>query len=527
MSTTLEVQSPDSQAPGGVLVDRTPFCLRLPRVIPAFVALIGGLFWSYSYQRLHHTDLWGHLAYGRIICETSSLPATEPLMPLAEGVPLVDTAWLAQVLGYRVMAQWGPAGVQFLHAATIAACLALVAGGLYRRTHSFLFSVLGLGLFETLNWFQFQIVRPQMGGLVCFTLLTSLLTTRRWHKLHWVAIPTTLAIWANLHGSFIVGLVLLGCATIGRGVDVWRRTNRVSSMFRDRHARRLLLTTELAAAATLLNPYGLRLYAEVLSFSGNQNLQDLIEWNSLNFRSMQGQLAAGTALALAIVYRLSPRRVSAGELLALVVLGAAGMWSARMLIWWTPLAVACFVLHAHAAWRRFHPLVNFQPPVRSGKWAVVTVGLVWICFAWTPFGLHLLHGKTIDLKRCVSAHTPVAATAWLREHPPTGQVFNTYEWGDYLLWQGPPHLKIFVDSQAHLVPREVWRDYMAVISVMSGWNDNFDRYGVQTIIIDKAERGALIAKLKDDTHWKRRYEDSLAVIFTRQTATTTPEKPHP
>jgi hypothetical protein len=165
--------------------------------------------------------------------------------------------------------------------------------------------------------------------------------------------------------------------------------------------------------------------------------------------------------------------------------------------------------------------------VRSGKWAVVTVGLVWICFAWTPFGLHLLHGRTLDLQRCVSAQTPVAATAWLREHPPTGQVFNTYEWGDYLLWQGPPDMKIFVDSQAHLVPREVWRDYMAVISVMSGWNDNFDRYGVQTIIIDKAERGALIAKLKDDPHWKRRYEDSLAVIFTRQAATTTPEKPHP
>jgi hypothetical protein len=283
MSTTLEVQQPQSEVPAGTLVDRTPQALRFSRVIPAFVALIGGLFWSYSYQRLHHTDLWGHLAYGRLICETAALPATEPLLPLAEGVPLVDTAWLAQVLGYQVMAQWGPAGVQFLHAATIAACLALVAWGLYRHTHSFTFSVLGLGLFETLNWFQFQIVRPQMGGLICFVVLLSLLTTRRWHKLHWVAIPATLAVWANLHGSFIVGLVLLGCAVLGRGIDVWRRTGRVSRIFRDRHARRLLLTTELAAAATLLNPYGLRLYAEVLSFSGNLNLQDLIEWNSLNF----------------------------------------------------------------------------------------------------------------------------------------------------------------------------------------------------------------------------------------------------
>src|SRR4029077_5161534 len=134
----------------------------------------------------------------------------------------------------------------------------------------------------------------QMGGFVCFVLLLSLLTARRWHKLHWVAIPATLALWANLHGSFIVGLTLLGCATLGRAVDVWRRTHRFSNVFHDRHARRLLLVTELAAAATLLNPYGLRLYAEVLSFSGNANLQDLIEWNALNFRSIQGQLTVGT-----------------------------------------------------------------------------------------------------------------------------------------------------------------------------------------------------------------------------------------
>src|SRR5580765_7152570 len=111
MSTTLELNSPPSKVPADTLVDRTPQALRFPRAIAGFVALIGALFWTYSYQRLHHTDLSRHLPYGRIICETGGIPATEPLMPLAQGVPLIDTAWLAQVVGYRVMEQWGPAGV--------------------------------------------------------------------------------------------------------------------------------------------------------------------------------------------------------------------------------------------------------------------------------------------------------------------------------------------------------------------------------------------------------------------------------
>src|SRR5580704_13903703 len=98
MSTTLDPQplvekngqAPVSTPTPATLEDHVPVALRLPRVLAGFVALIGALYWCYSYQRLHHTDLWGHLAYGRLVCATRALPATEPLMPLSEGMPLVD-----------------------------------------------------------------------------------------------------------------------------------------------------------------------------------------------------------------------------------------------------------------------------------------------------------------------------------------------------------------------------------------------------------------------------------------------------
>jgi hypothetical protein len=527
MSSTLEVERQTMPPAAPLLQDHVPQAWRLPRVAALFVALIGLVHWGYSSQRVYHTDLWGHLSYGKLIAETQHLPATEPLLPLSEGIPFVDTAWLSQRLGYAVMTRWGVAGIQFLHAISITCCLSLLTWNCFRRTRSVGFTIAGMAGFLVLNWFQFQIVRPQMAGIVCFCVLATCLSLPRWRAGFWFLIPALIALWANLHGSFLLGLALLGCAVVGRGIDVWRKTGSLRQVRHDPRWRRLFLVTELSAVAALINPYGLGLYAEVLTFSAHPNLQSLLEWDPLNIRSTQGMIAGACGVVLIVAYRLSPRRVSAGEALALVGLGGATLWSARFLVWWGPLALAAATVHGAAAWRRFHPSQPAEPAVRSGRWTAISCGLAWIFFAWTPFGVSLMHGKTFELRKNVSRDTPVDATAWLKEHPPVGQIFNTYEWGDYLLWAGPEKLKVFVNSHVHLIPQEVWRDYLTVINLGTNWDEMFDRYGIDTIVVDHASREPLIAKLKEDPRWKRSYEDQLAVIFTRQQKPASSEKSSP
>ena len=96
-------------------------------------------------------------------------------------------------------------------------------------------------------------------------------------------------------------------------------------------------------------------------------------------------------------------------------------------------------------------------------------------------------------------------------------VFNTYEWGDYLQWAGPKNLQLFVNSHAHLVPREVWMAYMQVIEMRSGWEETLDRYGVNTVAIDLLNREALIKKLKEDDRWLSPPEERDGqVIFLRK-----------
>jgi hypothetical protein len=517
MSTTPGTGQPNANAPESASPNAVSLWFRFPPAAAGCALLIGCCHLFYSLQPLHHTDLWGHLAYGRIISAAHAIPATEPLMPLAAGVKFIDTAWLTQLLGYEVFSLWGLAGVQFLHAAAISTMLALLAGVCLQHTRSLVFTVIGLTVFEALNWYQLQIVRPQLAGLVCYCVLGTMLASRNWRTSYWVAIPAMIALWANLHGSFPIGLAVLICAGAGRAIDVWRSTGSLVAGLRDGHARRLVLITGLAAAAALLNPYGPRLYAEVVTMMANPNLHDLIEWNALDFRTRQGELAIAAALILAVVYSLNRRRIPAGEVLALVGLGAAACWSARLLVWWTPLAAGVITIRLQGAWLRFQPTTDRQEPTRChGKWTWITIGLAGGSVIASVIVNLARPGHSLDVRTQVSRQTPVGAADWLREHPPVGQIFNTYEWGDYLLWAGPPGLRVFVASHAHLVPRAVWRDYMQIINGKSDWQVVFDHYAIETVVLDQPERADLISKITANSGWKTSYADGLAVIFTRR-----------
>ncbi len=524
MATTLTAPDDISTEPEppladpALLQDRTPEWFKTTPRSFGFVVVIGLAFVLLSHIPLWHTDLWGHLSYGRLIWNAKALPATEPLMPLAQGVPMVDSAWLSQLLGYGAHSLGGTAALQGLYASAISLCLGLLLWRCHRRTGHVLISGASAAVFLWVNWQQLHVVRPQLAGMVFFVTLLTILTAPRWRKANWFAVPALFTLWANMHGSFVVGLVLLGCFALGEAVDVWRKTGSLRMACRGRRAWRYLLLAQLAAVAALVNPYGLGLYVEVLTFSGNPNLSDLREWDPLTMASTQGRAAAMVALALVFVYRMSPRRVRAVEVLTLVGFGFAALMTSRLILWWTPLAAWHLAVHAAAIRRRaVAPPDPDDLPLRKGLWTVASAGLVWVFFALSPIGNHVLEGSPADPHKVLSEQTPVDLVVELEKLKPTGQIFNTYEWGDYLLWNQPPDSdsQVFVASHAHLVPREVWRHYMDVISQKAGWQETLSRYGVNTVVVDHRYREAMIRSLKNSDDWKLEYDDVVGAIFTR------------
>ncbi len=500
-----------------LLEDRVPDQWKSSRRLTACVVVLGVIYFYFCLKPLWHTDLWGHLSYGKMIATSHTLPTTEPLMPLAKGVPMVDSAWLSQVLGYFTITALGYAGVQGFAALCITAASALLLHRALVRTRSLFFAMTAMVVFLWLDWAPLVVVRPQLTGLVCFLVLLHRTTSRHPRASDWLLIPLLHTLWANLHGSFFIGVCWLGAMAFGRAIDLIRRTGTLRSLTHDLTLRRQFLWFELAAVAALVNPYGIGLYGEVLSFGQNSNLASLTEWQVLDVRSLHGTVFIATLVLLVWLYRITPRRVASWEVLTLIGLSVGSLWSARFMVWWAPVAALLLVTHARASIQRWFPWqADLAPSPRTGKWSLVSVGMVWIFFAYSSLGMRVMHHREPAAERALSSFTPIAAVKYLHEHPPQGQVFNTYEWGDYLQWAGPEGVQVFVNSHAHLVPRDVWLHYMQVIEEADGWADILDRYGVNAILLDHLNRNSLIKRLKDDVKWKIAYDDQQAIVFVRR-----------
>jgi len=465
---------------------------------------------------LAHIDLWGHLAWGRWIVEHRRLPATEPFMPLVKDVPVVDTAWLSQVAGYAVHSIAGPTGLQFLLGLMIAACCAALLGAIGHRTQRLVALFAGLATLVLTQWFQWQIIRPQIAGQLSFVVLILLLTARKGDRLTSALVAALSVFWANSHGSFVIGLLLMVLIAAGRAVDLWiGRTRSIREVLRDEQLRRLAFLGLLSAAAALLNPYGPGLYREIVQFSTNPNLRDLLEWVPLNFSTWQGRIFAVVAVVLVLHKLITRRAFRFQEEIPLILLGIAVLVSARFIVWWGPLAACSMAEAIGDLFQRAAVGVNPRP-ARSRLWTAGAALAVVIGCALTPFARQIVTGAEPSPAQTVSRRTPIAATVWLRQRPPKGLLFNSYEWGDYLVWAGPAEIEVFVTSHVHVIPPAVWRDYRSISAGREGWQARLDHYAVQTAIIDRARHSRLARAMSASEDWEVAYRDRQAVIFTRR-----------
>ena len=528
MSTVLEQpESPHVSEPSdipqlpdaSVLVDRTPDWIRTTPKSALFMLLIGVVFALMANRPLWHTDLWDHLNYGQKIIETRTVSDTEPLLNLSRGVRMINIPWLAQVGMAAINNRFGLTGLQFGYGLLIAMCLAVIAWRCVRLSHSAIGGLIACAVFLKVNLNQLLVIRPQLAGLLFYCVVVAWMFGRKKHsKLTWIAMPLMYALWANIHGSFSMGLFLMALAGIGRLGDVLVISKSLRVAFLDPEFHRTMLLTQLCAAAALLNPAGFSIYPEVLNVAGNANIESMFEWEALTLRSAQGQSAMAAALLAFMALKLSPRRMHCGEMLAFVLTGLLAMWSSRMLNWWAPIAGIVIGTHLMAAIRKTTPwLRNPQPGKPTGLWTVVNLGQVWVLFAFTSFGVQMIHGRTPEIVKIVSKETPLGVVTFLESQDklPRGISFIPAEWAGYVMNRGPTAVEPMVNLHVHLIPEEVWNDYLRLADAHSDWNSFMNEYGINMAIVDKDRQPGLTKHIRESDDWTNEYEDRQAVVFIR------------
>jgi hypothetical protein len=523
----------------------------------AAVALFGVLFVMLSVVPLRANDLWVHVTYGQWMLDHRAIPTEDPSMPLARGMQVVDGAWLSQLLLGAVDRYLGPEAISDTFAILAIVTYLLWARVFYLQSQRVWLSLFSMLLLIFVGWSRLTTVRPESFAMLCGALLFLVIARRQtspakgfdWAA--WIGVPVLFALWANLHGSFVVGLVILACMLIGRVIEVLWQQRSLLAPLRDVEARQWLYLTELALFATLLNPYGVDLWIYTIRFSSNPNLATVSEWQPLVILGTGGRQFAISLLLLLVVWRHSRRPIRPYEVLLLLVFAGAAIGGIRMIGWYAP--VFAFVITPHLAeiaaslWPKREQVAADETaspaadaegtatkvplPGHSFRYSLVALLLIWIAFAFSPVSRVVFRNRPPRTpEQLYGASTPVALTKYLNEPPAESplaraeqwdsQVFHPQWWGDWLDRSGPEGLQPFVTTNIHLVPRQVWNDYNRVLLVQSGWERTLDRYHVGTIIVDKKEQRPLFSTLQRHTDWQNVYEDEQAAVFLLRTQRT-------
>lgn len=492
--------------------------LRIEHLWP--LAVLAGVFIFASTHPIRPHDFWWHLKVGQEILATSRIPSVDTFSHTMAGTsyPNYASYWLMEVAYYLIYTAGGPAFIIFAHTLLVTSAYGMLIYLCWRVARSWrvataatLFAV-ALGLS---NWN----VRPQAlafpaGAAILWAIYAYRARPRRWLL---AVPPVAVLIWANGHGSFVIGLLLLAIWLADETLAVlWIRL-RGGARWQVARLWAPLVTFLASGLACLANPRGPGIAAYVTNLSGSPVIRSLVpEWAAPTFGQWEGAIFLVSLLLIAAMLAVSPRRPGLFQILTYLAFGALALSSSRGIIWFGIAMAPVVAEHLAALAHEWKPILDRQS-VRQGRAAAnylfvaLLAGGVFLSLPWFK---HLLPLPPLKAG-LISRETPIAATEVLLRQRPLGPIFNELGFGSYLIWAAQPDYPVFVDTRLELYPMVIWRDYLDISAGRAGWQETLDRYGVNTLMLSPDNQPGLIAAARSSADWRLLYEDDVAVIFVR------------
>jgi hypothetical protein len=513
-----------------------PFYCQASHVAAA--GLLALVFTFASFIPLWHTDIWGHLKFGQWMVEHGRLPRREPFCALADGqAPGLHAYWLVQSSLYLLyhtgeLLAGGDAqqrmagGVEALRtvlALVLLARCAVLLVAFRRLSGSLPLACLLLAAMLLASVGHVTVLRPQAIAELLFALLLLALSRPIPSRLAVVLVPLLLVLWANMHGSFPAGLMLLGGFLAGRAVSAcW--VGRMRGALTDGGVRRLALALALSLAGiALLNPHGPGIYLRTVAMGRHPNVQMMDEWQPLaaHFNGALGYLYGGMLVLLLLAYFLGRRACTPAHLIVLVGFAVGPLLHLRMMVWWYMVVPWLLCAWWPAVRETLAPEAvegGGEPSLRK---TILALGLACLLVSWSAPFRWLTSGSPGPLARILYAGTPWRVAEQLRDpqaealpalrrelarHYPGGRfagvVFASETQGDYLVWALPPEVPVFLYTHVHLFPPEVWAQCAVVKVAAPAWRAVLDHHYVNLVVMEPDMYPDLRTRLLADRDWE-------------------------
>lgn len=454
---------------------------------------------------LDEFDTWWHLRTGQWIVEHHAVPATDLFATVLAGKPWIAYSWLFEVQLHGLHTLFGLGGVVLYRLLATLLLVAVLHRFISRREPRFIVAV-GLVAIALAALAPLLCERPWLFSIIFCTLTLDAILDLRLGRATWITwvLPVWFALWANLHIQFVFGLLVLGLACAGPVLD--RLLGRAqpadhANTAGSREWWQLVALTVGCFLATLLNPYGLRIYGEVFDLGSHSSFRALVgEMRSLGFRSLWDWAVLG--LFAGAVFTLG-RRSPLGSFEGLLLLASAYVsFSCRRDLWLVVLASLTVIL---ATPRSSAALVDtFVLTPRRAVVVGLGVGLVLVAFCL------LRDCSEQRLAREVAAEFPAEAAAFVEQQGYPGPLYNQADWGSYLLWRLPRH-PVAIDGRMHLYGDERAFRFQRTGEGRPGWENDPELTSAQLVIL--RAQAPLAELLARDPRFQLVHRDPVAVVF--------------
>lgn len=444
-------------------------------------------------------DSWLTFMAGREILE-NGLPDRETLTTIPLGRAWTDQQWLAQLAYYGLYRLGGLGLAVVIHALIISAALAVAIAASRIRGASSRMTLLATVVCLVVAPWSWQL-RAQALALLLFTLTLALMSTDPHLRARrtFVVFPV-LALWANIHGSVLLGAILVSLAGLLTLVERLRRRSGPRGLWCP------LVFLVVPPGLVLVSPYGTGLIGYYRSLLiGSPVSKYITEWQAPPLHGFYLVFFA-VAAATVVVAIWQRRRLSHYDLAVLALTLAGALQSVRAIVWF---ALALAMLFPLALDGMFRP--PSSPPVHRRLAYVLTGALTCILAATALFALTR---SDPWYERALSTEGARVVARAARNSDARAAIWASGAYGNWLLWKEPAlRGRVAWDVRFELLTEAELRPIVRFNAQKPGWRAATRGYPI--LVLDRSRNAEQARALRRDPGSTLLFEDDAVVVLAR------------
>lgn len=483
-----------------------------PISVVLFLTIFLYISFSSGMNLLNDGDTGYHIRVGDYILEHKILPKQDMFSHHTPPLPWTAHEWLSEIIMSLVHKAYGLNGIVIFFSAFLAFSYACYYNFLKSyRANFYLTLILTISVIASskIHW----LARPHVFSILIMVIWLRILEEyQHGTRDRLYLLPLIMILWANLHGGYIIGIVLIGIYWLDGAFS--RLTAKVPADRANAAERfkKLGFVMMACAATAMINPIGYKILLFPFKLTGDTYLMDHVgEFLSPNFHD---PLFYRYVLILLLgVLALSVKRLRCYETIIILFFVNISLVSVRYI----PL---CVIFITPIMLRQIQEMISASDSgflraltKRSDNLAAVDAASKWPLLKGAVIFLLVLVIFNDRLKWNFDPKTkPVAAVEFLKKEHINGNMFNNDEFGDYLIYASPAY-KPFIDGRLDMYGSKIMKEYYKIVRFEPGWEKILEKYEISWFLIPSGD--VLYRHLLEAEGWQLVYSDKVAAIIVK------------